>query len=66
MENKTDKINEENRRTGETGAKSDIGAGRKIGIYGCALIILAVLLVLVYLFLTGIYNPLPFREGAGP
>ena len=46
--------------------KSDIGAGKKIGLYGCAFLILAVIVVFIVLVLTGIYVPFEGTEGVGP
>jgi len=69
MENRADKINEENRQIAgleaDTGG-GDIGAGKKTGLYGCAFMILAVVIVFIVLVLTGIYNPFQGTEGVGP
>ena len=69
MENRADKINEETRQTAgleaDTGG-GDIGAGKKTGLYGCAFMILAVVIVFIILVLTGIYNPFQGTEGVGP
>lgn len=43
-----------------------IGAGKKTGVYGCAFLILAVVIVFIVLVLTGIYNPFQGTEGVGP
>ena len=68
MENRADKINEENRQTAglEADTGGDIGAGKKTGLYGCAFMILAVVIVFIILVLTGIYNPFQGTEGVGP
>ncbi len=67
MENEADKINEENRRDRlEADAGGDIGTGKKTGLYGCALMILMVVIVFIVLVLTGIYNPFQGTEGVGP
>jgi len=68
MENRADKINEENRQTAglETDVSGDIGTGKKTGLYGCAFMILAVVIVFIILVLTGIYNPFQGTEGVGP
>lgn len=69
MEKDTDKINEENRQTAGLEADtdgSDIGAGKKTGLYGCAFMILAVVIVFIVLVLTGIYAPFQGTEGVGP
>ncbi len=69
MENRADKINEENRQNAELEADTgggDIGAGKKTGLYGCAFMILAVVIVFIVLVLTGIYNPFQGTEGVGP
>ncbi len=69
MENRADKINEENRQTAgleaDTGG-GDIGVGKKTRLYGCAFMILAVVIVFIVLVLTGIYNPFQGTEGVGP
>ena len=69
MENRADKINEKNRQTAgleaDTGG-SDIGAGKKTGLYGCAFMILAIVIVFIVLALTGFYNPFQGTEGVGP
>ena len=68
MENRADKINEENRQTAglEADTGGDIGAGKKTGLYGCAFMILAIVIVFIVLVLTGIYNPFQGTEGVGP
>ena len=48
------------------GVDSDIGAGRKTGLYGCAFLLLAVIIIFIVLILTGIYNPFQGTEGVGP
>ena len=45
---------------------STIGAGKKTGLYGCGLLILAIVIVFIVLVLTGIYNPFQGTEGVGP
>ncbi len=45
---------------------SGIGAGKKTGLYGCAFLVLAVVIVFIVLVLTGIYNPFQGTEGVGP
>ncbi len=57
MENRADKINEETRQTAELKADTgggDIGAGKKTGLYGCAFMILMVVIVFIVLVSTGI------------
>ncbi len=68
MESGMEKDNKENRQTAghQTGASGDIGPGKKTGLYGCALLILGVVIVLIVLILTGIYNPFEGTEGIGP
>ena len=69
MENEADRINEENQQTArlESDTSSrDIGTGKKTGLYGCAFLILAVVIVFIVLVLTGIYNPFQGTEGVGP
>ncbi len=46
--------------------KSDIGTGKKIGLYGCAFLILAIIVFFIVLALTGIFVPLEGTEGVGP
>ena len=69
MENRAENINEENQQTAgleaDTGG-GNIGAGKKTGLYGCAFMILAVVIVFIVLVLTGIYNPFQGTEGVGP
>ena len=43
-----------------------IGTGKKVGLYGCAFLILAVIVVAVILILTGYYAPFQGTEGVGP
>jgi hypothetical protein len=45
---------------------ADIGTGKRTGLYGCALLLLGVLIVFIVLILTGIYNPFQGTEGVGP
>lgn len=68
MENRDDNINEQNRQTGglKTDAGSDIGTGKKTGLYGCGFLILAVVIIFIVLALTGFYNPFQGTEGVGP
>ena len=40
--------------------------GKKTGLYGCAFLVLAVVIVFIVLALTGIYNPFEGMEGVGP
>lgn len=44
----------------------DIGSGKKMGLYGCGLLILGVVIVIVMLVMTGIYVPFEGTEGVGP
>ena len=48
------------------GGESGIGAGKKTGLYGCAFMILAIVIVFIVLVLTGIYNPFQGTEDVGP
>ncbi len=69
MENRANKINEEKRQTAglEAAQRGNyIGAGKKIGLYGCAFLIIGAVIVFIVLVLTGIYNPLQGTEGVGP
>ena len=65
MNERNDSVTNEN---GQINARSDtsVGMGIKLGFYGCGFILLAILIVFVVLFLTGIYNPLQGTEGVGP
>ena len=62
MENERNTVTEEAERTAANG----IGAGKKTGLYGCAFLVLAVVVVFIVLVLTGIYNPFQGTEGVGP
>lgn len=69
MEEKKDEITEENRQAarGEISAEnSDIGTGKKAGLYGCGFLVLTVVIIFIVLVLTGIYNPFQGTEGVGP
>jgi len=69
MENRADKINEENRQTAGLEADTDggdIGAGKKTGLFGCAFLILGIVVIFIVLVLTGIYAPFQGTEGVGP
>jgi hypothetical protein len=46
--------------------KENIGTGKTVGIYGCGLLLLGLLIVLIALVLTGIFNPFEGTEGVGP
>lgn len=46
--------------------ESGIGAGRKAGLYGCGFLLLALVIMLIVLIITGIYVPFPSNEGVGP
>jgi len=48
------------------GRESGIGTGKKVGLYGCAFIGLAVVIFVVVLIITGMFNPFPSNEGVGP
>ncbi len=73
MDEKRDANTEENQRT-EPGAddasrgerESGIGARRKAGLYGCGFLLLALVIMLIVLIITGIYVPFPSNEGVGP
>lgn len=43
----------------------DIGTGKKVGLYGCASLILAVIITAIVI-LTGVYVPFKRTEGVGP
>lgn len=66
-------VSEENRRTEASndnemrdGSESGIGMGKKVGLYGCGFLVLAVILVFVVLALTGFNVPFQGTEGVGP
>jgi hypothetical protein len=73
MNEKSEVIGEMN---GQAGERSDndlrernvttIGAGKKVGLYGCGLLILGIVIIIIVLVLTGIYNPFQGTEGVGP
>lgn len=56
----------EDESTRGTSVTTGIGTGKKLGLYGCGFLILAVLIIFIFLFLTGIYNPFQGMEGVGP
>ena len=71
MNEKQDSRGGKNRRAetleaDSTRGDTSIGMGIKLGLYGCGFILLAILIVFVVLFLTGIYNPFQGTEGVGP
>jgi hypothetical protein len=45
---------------------SDVGKGKKLGLYGCAFIILAIVIFFIVLIYTGFYAPFQGSEGVGP
>jgi len=65
MNEKKDAVTNEN---GLFDARRDtsVGTGKKVGLYGCGFMILAIVLIAVVLILTGIYNPFQGTEGVGP
>lgn len=50
----------------DNGGESGIGAGKKTGLYGCAFLILGIVIVSIVMFFTGIFNPFVGTEGVGP
>lgn len=73
MEEKRNTVSEEKRQpearaddTPRGGLESGIGTGKKVGLYGCGLLVLAVVIALIVLILTGIYVPFEGTEGVGP
>ncbi len=44
----------------------DTGTGKKLGLYGCAFLILAVIIITAIIILTGVYVPFRGTEGVGP
>jgi hypothetical protein len=63
-ENRQTASREDNASGGER--ESGIGTGKKTGLYGCAFLILAVVIIFIVLILTGIYTPFQGTEGVGP
>ncbi len=45
---------------------SGIGTGKKVGLYGCAFLVAAFVIMLIVLIITGMYQPFPSNEGVGP
>jgi hypothetical protein len=48
------------------GSDAPIGTGKKVGLYGCGLLVLGLVIVAVIIFLTGVYVPFEGTEGVGP
>ncbi len=55
----------QNNAVGNENARS-IGFSKKLGLYGCGFLILATIIILVILILTGMYVPFVGTEGVGP
>jgi hypothetical protein len=73
MNERGDPTKDDSPRTGTTeddqkhgGSDSPIGTGKKVGLYGCGLLLLGLVIVAVILFLTGVYVPFEGTEGVGP
>lgn len=60
-----DKIQQSQSINDDSG-NANIGTGKAVGIYGCGLLLLGLLIVLIALVLTGIFNPFEGTEGVGP
>lgn len=43
-----------------------IGKGKRIGLWGCGLLLLGIFIVFIVLFFTGVYNPFEGTENIGP
>ena len=56
----------DNESQGNAPDESDIGTGKKVGLYGCAFLILALVAVIIIVLLTGTNVPFVGTEGAGP
>ncbi len=73
MDEKQESFSNENRQAElprdsapNTEQVSDIGTGKKVGLYGCGFMILAVVIIFIVLALTGFYNRFQGTEGVGP
>ncbi|MDQ3323449.1 MAG: hypothetical protein M3525_13615 [Acidobacteriota bacterium] len=70
MDEKQDAATEENRqsepRRDTAVRESGIGTGRKVGLYGCAFLVAAFVIMIIVLIITGMYAPFPSNEGVGP
>ena len=70
MDEKQNSATEENRqsdsRTDNAGRESGIGTGKKVGLYGCVFLMLAFIIMLIVLIITGMYQLFPGSEGVGP
>lgn len=67
MDEKQNESMEDNRQTERRDQReSGIGTGKKVGLYGCAFLVLAVVIIFIVLILTGIYSPFQGTEGVGP
>ena len=66
--NKEQQINSELRQDTAVREKdaSGIGTGKKVGLYGCGFLILAVIIIAAILIFTGMYVPFEGTEGVGP
>lgn len=47
-------------------SEAHIGTGKKVGLYGCGLLLLGLVIVAVIIFVTGVYVPFEGTEGVGP
>lgn len=70
MDERQNSAAEENRqsesRTDNAVRDSGIGTGKNVGLYGCAFLVLAFIIMLIVLIITGMYQPFPGSEGVGP
>ncbi len=72
MDNEQDGLMEENKRSEQVeintqdSHESNIGKGKKTGLYGCAFIILGIIIFFIVLSFTGYYTPFQGSEGVGP
>ena len=70
MDERQNSATEDNRqpdsRTDNAVRESGIGTGKKVGLYGCAFLVAAFVIMLIVLIITGMFNPFPGNEGVGP
>lgn len=66
--NKEQQINSESRQDPAVRENDalGIGTGKKVGLYGCGFLILAVIIIAAILIFTGMYVPFEGTEGVGP
>lgn len=69
-DNKQVSATAENRQTasGEANDRgaSDIGTGKKVGLYGGGFLLAAFVIIIIVLIITGMFEPFSSSEGVGP